>query len=91
MSRWVSGLAGSRNFMSVPVHTDGREEVGQDTGHDPLQSSHLLHTHSLESCHLRQGESMADSLSSHTSASTGPRVECSSVWERVGKLERGPL
>jgi hypothetical protein len=77
--------------MSVPVHTDGREEVGQDTGHDPLQSSHLLHTHSLESCHLRQGESMADSLSSHTSASTGPRVECSSVWERVGKLERGPL
>lgn len=76
--------------MSVPVHTDGREGVGQDAGRDPLQSSDLLHTHSLESCHLRQGESMADSLSSHTSASIGPRAECSSVWERVSKLERGP-
>lgn len=41
-------------------------------------------------CHLRQGESMADSLSSHTSASIGPRAECSSVWEKVSKLERGP-
>lgn len=26
MSRWVSGLAGNRSFMSVPVHTGGREE-----------------------------------------------------------------
>lgn len=34
---------------------------------------------------------MADNLSSHTPASTGPEAECSSVWERVGKLERKPL
>lgn len=41
--------------MSVPVHTDGREEVWLRTlARDPLQASHLLHTHSLESCHLRQ-------------------------------------
>lgn len=64
MSRWVSGLAGKRNFMSVPVHTGGREAVGQDAAHDLLRSSHLLHTHSLESCHLRQGECMAVSLPS---------------------------
>lgn len=60
MSRWVSGLAGSRSFMSVPVHTGEGEDVGQDTAHDLLQSSRLLHTHSLESCHLRQGDSMAE-------------------------------
>lgn len=86
MSRWVSGLAGGRNFMSVPVHTGGREDVGQDTARDLLQTSHLLHTHSVESCHLRQGESTADSLSSPASASTGWRAE-----EEVSKLGKGPL
>lgn len=46
MSRWVSGLAGSRNFMSVPVHTGGRGDVGQDTASDLIQFSHLLCPHS---------------------------------------------
>lgn len=51
MSRWVSGLAGSRSFMSVPVHTGRREEAGQRApSRELLQPGCLLHTHSPESC-----------------------------------------
>lgn len=78
--------------MSVPVHTAGGEDVGQDTAHDLLQFSCLLHTHSLESCHLRQGESMADGLSAHAPASTRSTAEeYSRVWEEIGKLGKGAL
>lgn len=56
MSRWVSGLAGSRSFMSVPVHTGGREEAGQRAlCRELLHPGCLLHTQSPESCHLGQG------------------------------------
>lgn len=47
MSRWVSGLAGTCSFMSVPVHTGRREEAGQRAlSREMLQPGCLLHTHS---------------------------------------------